>query len=83
MIYDWATIALTPSCPSTYFASILASVMDKFVLQARTKESAVRILKLVEHLPHSVAGKAIGNQSHRRDCPNHKSNIVIHTSIYA
>ncbi|HSI13389.1 MAG TPA: four helix bundle protein [Chthoniobacter sp.] len=36
--------------------------MDKFALQARTKEFAVRVLKLVEHLPHSVAGRAIGNQ---------------------
>ena len=36
--------------------------MDKFALQARTKEFAVRILKLVEHLPHSIGGKAIGNQ---------------------
>jgi four helix bundle protein len=62
MIYDWAANALTSSLPSTYFASILASVMDKFALQARTKEFAVRILKLVEHLPRSIAGKAIGNQ---------------------
>jgi len=36
--------------------------MDKFELQKRTKEFAVRVLKLVEHLPKSVGGRAIANQ---------------------
>jgi len=36
--------------------------MDKNELLARTKEFAVRILKLVDHLPRPTSGRAIGNQ---------------------
>ena len=36
--------------------------MDKNELQRRTKTFALRILKLVDALPHTSAGKAIANQ---------------------
>ena len=36
--------------------------MDKRELQSRTKRFALRVLKLVDALPHSTAGRAISNQ---------------------
>ena len=36
--------------------------MDKAELLQRTKQFALRVLKLVDHLPTSAAGRAIGNQ---------------------
>jgi four helix bundle protein len=36
--------------------------MDKHELLARTKSFALRSLKLVDHLPRSASGRAIGNQ---------------------
>jgi four helix bundle protein len=36
--------------------------MDKFALQTRTKKFAVRILKLVDHLPNTISGRALGKQ---------------------
>ena|ERR1700731_916442 len=36
--------------------------MDKYELLARTKSSALRSLKLVDHLPRTISGRAIGNQ---------------------
>ena len=36
--------------------------MDKHELLARTKTFALRSLKLVDHLPRTTSGRAIGNQ---------------------
>lgn len=36
--------------------------MDKHELLARTKSFALRALKLVDHLPRTTSGRAIGNQ---------------------
>lgn len=36
--------------------------MDKAELLQRTKQFALRVLKLVDHLPTSAAGRAIGHQ---------------------
>jgi four helix bundle protein len=36
--------------------------MDKHELLARTKAFALRSLKLVDHLPRTTSGRAIGNQ---------------------
>jgi four helix bundle protein len=36
--------------------------MDKHQLLARTKAFALRSLKLVDHLPRTISGRAIGNQ---------------------
>ena len=36
--------------------------MDKYELLARTKTFALRSLKLVDHLPRTTSGRAIGNQ---------------------
>ena len=36
--------------------------MSKAELLERTKNFALRILKLVDHLPKTIAGRAIGNQ---------------------
>lgn len=36
--------------------------MDKHELLARTKVFALRALKLVDHLPRTASGRAIGNQ---------------------
>jgi four helix bundle protein len=36
--------------------------MDKHELLARTKAFALRSLKLVDHLPRTMSGRAIGNQ---------------------
>ena len=36
--------------------------MDKRELLARTKSFALRSLKLVDHLPRTMSGRAIGNQ---------------------
>jgi four helix bundle protein len=36
--------------------------MDKHELLARTKSFALRSLKLVDHLPRTASGRAIGNQ---------------------
>jgi four helix bundle protein len=36
--------------------------MDKHELLARTKSFALRSLKLVDHLPRTMSGRAIGNQ---------------------
>ena len=36
--------------------------MDKYDLQQRTKEFALRILKLIDALPPTVGGRAIANQ---------------------
>jgi four helix bundle protein len=36
--------------------------MDKHELLARTKSFALRVLKLVDHLPRTTSGRAIGNQ---------------------
>lgn len=36
--------------------------MDKHELLARTKSFALRVLKLVDHLPRTISGRAIGNQ---------------------
>ena len=36
--------------------------MNKYDLQRRTKEFALRILKLIDALPRTVAGRAISNQ---------------------
>jgi four helix bundle protein len=36
--------------------------MDKHELLARTKSFALRALKLVDHLPRTISGRAIGNQ---------------------
>jgi len=36
--------------------------MDKHELLARTKTFALRSLKLVDHLPRTMSGRAIGNQ---------------------
>ena len=36
--------------------------MTKEELKARTKKFALRIIKLVEHLPNTLAGRTIGNQ---------------------
>jgi len=36
--------------------------MDKKELLARTKSFALRSLKLVDHLPRTMSGRAIGNQ---------------------
>ncbi len=36
--------------------------MDKSELLERTQAFALRVLKLVEHLPNNVAGRAIANQ---------------------
>jgi len=36
--------------------------MDKKELKGRTKEYALRIIKLVDALPKTTAGRAIGNQ---------------------
>lgn len=36
--------------------------MDKHKLLARTKSFALRSLKLVDHLPRTMSGRAIGNQ---------------------
>jgi four helix bundle protein len=36
--------------------------MDKHELLARTKSFALRSLKLVDHLPRTTSGRAIGNQ---------------------
>ena len=36
--------------------------MDKHQLIARTKAFALRSLKLVDHLPRTISGRAIGNQ---------------------
>ena len=36
--------------------------MDKAELLTRTKSSALRTLKLVDHLPRTTSGRAIGNQ---------------------
>lgn len=36
--------------------------MDKQELLARTKSFALRSLKLVDHLPRTMSGRAIGNQ---------------------
>jgi four helix bundle protein len=36
--------------------------MEKRELQNRTKQFALRVLKLIEILPHTAAGRAISNQ---------------------
>ena len=36
--------------------------MDKAELLQRTKQFALRVLKLIDHLPNSSAGRAIGHQ---------------------
>jgi four helix bundle protein len=36
--------------------------VDRDELQGRTKQFALRVFKLVDHLPRSVQGKAIANQ---------------------
>lgn len=36
--------------------------MDKHELLDRTKSFALRVLKLVDHLPRTTSGRAIGNQ---------------------
>jgi four helix bundle protein len=37
-------------------------IVDKRELLERTKSFALRSLKLVDHLPHTMSGRAIGNQ---------------------
>ena len=36
--------------------------MDKVVLKKRTKDFSLRVLKLVDALPKTVAGRAVANQ---------------------
>ncbi len=36
--------------------------MDKTDLKARTKEFSLRVLRLVDALPQTLAGRALGNQ---------------------
>jgi four helix bundle protein len=37
-------------------------MMDKYELQRRTKQFGLRVIRLVEALPHTQTGRVIGNQ---------------------
>ena len=40
----------------------MAKTTDSNLLQLRTKQFAVRVLTLIDHLPDSVAGRVVANQ---------------------